>query len=495
MTPRRLAALACALACVVLLFARDAFADGLPPLRWGADAEGGAPYIFADANDPSKTVGFEVELAAALGRELGQEVKFTQYAYNSLLSGLDRGDLDLAMNGLEITPDRRDHWLFSRPYYVYTQQLVVRAGDTRFTTLDGCKAIGCTIATLEETAAERILDAQGVTKKIYDGQVEPYTDLELARVDGVLLDLPIAIYYAKPNEHLQFVGEPFGKGFYGIAFRKDQVDLAHRVDQAIGHLYASGELQRIYEKWGLWSDAQKELLSASATDVMAEARKQWTPSKYMPLLLQGAVVTVEITFASMALAILIGLPLALVRLYGGAKLSWLPALYVEFFRGIPVLLLLYFLYYGLPGIAEVYHLPVSLRLSPIQASILGFGMNYAAFEAEIYRGGIGSIPRGQWDAASCLGMSRWLTFRRIILPQAIRVVLPPMTNDFVALFKDTSLVSVIAVVELSKQYQILSKSSMKYLEIGACTAALYLVMSVPLGYLSRRLEKKWGLTP
>jgi polar amino acid transport system substrate-binding protein len=166
--------------------------------------------------------------------------------------------------------------------------------------------------------------------------------------------------------------------------------------------------------------------------------------------------------------------------------------YVEFFRGIPVLLLLFFLYYGLPAIGARYGLESWLNLSAYLAAVLGFGLNYAAYESEIYRAGIGSIPIGQWEAAASLGMSRPLTFRRLILPQAIRVILPPMTNDFIALFKDTSLVSVIALVELTKQYQILAKSSMRYLEIGLATALLYLVMSVPLGHLARYLEKRWG---
>ena len=108
------------------------------------------------------------------------------------------------------------------------------------------------------------------------------------------------------------------------------------------------------------------------------------------------------------------------------------------------------------------------------------------------RAAIGSISAGQWEAAASLGMTRALTFRRIILPQAIRVILPPMTSDFIALFKDTSLVSVIALVELTKQYQILAKSSARYLEMGLATAVLYLTMSVPLGYLARYLEKRWG---
>ena len=156
---------------------------------------------------------------------------------------------------------------------------------------------------------------------------------------------------------------------------------------------------------------------------------------------------------------------------------------------------------GIPaGIAQVVERDLAayypwlaiLRMGPMQAAILGLGLNYGSYEAEVYRAGIASIPVGQWEAAASLGMAGPLTFRRIILPQAIRTILPPMTNDFVALFKDTSIVSTIAVVELSKQYQILSKSSMKYLEIGLLTAALYLLMSVPLGLLSRRLERIWG---
>jgi polar amino acid transport system substrate-binding protein len=187
----------------------------------------------------------------------------------------------------------------------------------------------------------------------------------------------------------------------------------------------------------------------------------------------------------MGLAVLLGLPIALTRLYGPAPLRLLAILYVEFFRGIPVLLLLYFLYYGLASLTP------ALQLGPLQAAILAFGLNYAAYEAEIYRGGINSIPAGQWEAAAALGMSAPLTFGRVILPQALRVILPPMTNDLVALFKDTSVVSIIAVVELSKEYQILTKSGGGYLQIGLATAALYLIMSVPLSYVSRYLEARW----
>ena len=230
---------------------------------------------------------------------------------------------------------------------------------------------------------------------------------------------------------------------------------------------------------------------ASVEDISSADARRWTFNKYFPLLLHGAIVTVLITFASMTLAVIVGLLVALVRMYGG-PFHFLAIGYIEFFRGIPVLLLLYFLYFGLPAISRLYDWSFVLNLNPWLAAIIGLGLNYAAYEAEIYRSAISAVPKGQWEAAASLGMSGPLTFRRIILPQSIRGILPPMTNDFVALFKDTSLVSVIAVVELNKQYQILTKSGGDFLVIGAWTAILYLVMSVPLGYLSRYLENRWG---
>lgn len=125
---------------------------------------------------------------------------------------------------------------------------------------------------------------------------------------------------------------------------------------------------------------------------------------YLPDLLAGAVLTVYISVVSMALAILLGLTIAVCRLYGPAPLRWLALGYVEFFRGIPVLLLLYFLYFVLPEIAAHYHLAWSLKMTPLTAAVLGFALNYAAYESEIYRAGLGSIPLGQWEAAASLGM-------------------------------------------------------------------------------------------
>ena len=179
---------------------------GERPLLWAADAEGGAPYVYPDPERSGHVIGFEVELGDALARRLGREIQFVQYDYKSLLLGLKRGDFDLAMNGLEVTEDRAREVRFSRPYYVYGEQLTVRKDEHRFDSLESCKRIHCVVGTLEETVAERMLDSQGVPKKIYDGQVEPYEDLVLGRLDAVLLDTPIAQYYAAPRKELRMLG-------------------------------------------------------------------------------------------------------------------------------------------------------------------------------------------------------------------------------------------------------------------------------------------------
>jgi len=150
---------------------------------------------------------------------------------------------------------------------------------------------------------------------------------------------------------------------------------------------------------------------------------------------------------------------------------------------------LYLIYFLIPRLLDLLFPGEELSINAFAAAVTGLAINYSAYEAEIYRGGIRSIPQGQLEAAISLGMSRGLALRRIIIPQATRLVLPPMTNDFIALFKDTAVCSVITVVELSKQYYIQARSTGAIVELGLLTALLYLAMSYPLSVLTNRMEK------
>jgi len=187
----------------------------------------------------------------------------------------------------------------------------------------------------------------------------------------------------------------------------------------------------------------------------------------------------------MTLAVAWGGALALLRQYAPGPLRWSAIAYIEIFRGTPLLLQLYFIYFGL---AQQF----GWNLSAGMAAVLALGLNYAATEAENYRAGLEAVPRGQTEAALALGMSRGLAIRRVILPQAVRISLPSVTNDFIAMFKDSSIVSVIGLVELTKEYQIRGLDTGDYIGVGLMTAAIYLVMSygasLGLGALERRLR-------
>ena len=191
--------------------------------------------------------------------------------------------------------------------------------------------------------------------------------------------------------------------------------------------------------------------------------------------------TLEISVLAFFLAVPLGMLLAIARVYGALPLRAAARIYIELFRGTPVLLQLFVLYYGLSSV---------ISLGPLQAAILGLGLNYAAYEAEVYRGALLAIPRGQSEASRALGMGPWQTLRYVMIPQALRLALPPMTNDFVSLLKDSSLVSVITVIELTKRMTIAAVDMRGWIIPGLACAAFYLVLSFPLSELARRLERR-----
>jgi len=361
---------------------------------------------------------------------------------------------------------------------------MVRKDETRITGIHDLK--GKTVGTLAGAVAHDLLTRIGSVDIRSYSAAWPYEDLALGRIDAVFLDTPITVYYGKPDQRLKYAGPPEGEGFYGIALKKSDGELKQVIDSVIEDLLKSGELRRMYEKWGLWDPSQSKLFTYGERSGAGEQFRSESSDaplySFIPSLLKSAGITVFLSVLSMALAIALGLALAFVRLYGPPAARIASTTYIEVYRGTPLLIQLFILYYGLPN--------VGITLSPLAAAIIGLGMNYAAYEAEVYRGGIEAVSRGQMEAALSLGMPRLLALRRVIFPQAFRISLPAVTNDFIALFKDSSIVSVIAMVELTKTYGILAATTLRYFELGIIVALLYFGMSYPLSVLARRLERK-----
>lgn len=471
-----------------------------PVLRWAADAESGAPYAFQDPQNPLSLIGFEVDIIKAIAEELGMEQEHVQNQWDGLIPGLERNDYDVAINGLEITKDRERVVAFSEPYYITYEQLVVRAGEEKEIT-NLSDLIGRPVGTLKGSLAERILRAaNGIVVKTYDSEKNSYTELEIGRLDAVLIDHPVALYYAGWNPQLKLAGQPIGEVIYGIAMRKSDTLLLRKINAAIQKLKDTGKLRAILEHWNMWNFMMANYLEDPSVsniprkgyeDFINQQKKELTFWDYfhryvgfLPLLGQAALLTVGLSIVSMALAILLGLLIALMRVYMPVPFSTLAVVYIEVVRGTPLLIQLFFIYYALPVIG--------IKISPFFAAIIGLGCNYAAYEAENYRAGIFSVPKGQMEAAISLGLRKIQALRYIILPQAIRAVIPPITNDFISLLKDSSLVSVIAMVELTKVYLQLSATYYDWIGTGIMVAGLYLLIGLPFVKLAKMAERKYS---
>jgi polar amino acid transport system substrate-binding protein len=476
-------------------------------LVWGADAEGGGPFVYPRDDDPSRNQGFEVDLAEFLAAKLGVKAEHRQGQWDKLPDLLNRGDIDIVLNGYEWKPAWTGRFGMTIPYYIYELQVLAKKDDSRFAQIEDLKkTTGAKnrVAVLGGSSAEEFVRAvlgDAVDVVIYDGSTDAMRAVELSidGVDATVQDLCIATFYEERFPQLRRLGDPVAPGYYVALTRAEDATLVKALNAAILEGCQDGSLARIYRKYGMWNATQQRrgLLIDQAgnfqPDLPAEEVER-SPGprqahsraadllRRVPLLLRGAVVTVFLSVTSMPLAILAGLAIALGRLYGPRWLRPVLGLYVEVVRGTPLVLQLYLIFFLLPEIG--------ISLPALVAAILGLAINYSAYESEIYRAGLQAIPRGQMEAALSLGMSRWLALRRIIIPQAVRLVIPPVMNDFIALFKDTAVCSVITVVELSKQYYMHAQSAAAVVELGVVTALLYLAMSYPLAIFVARMEKR-----
>ncbi|MBE7209939.1 MAG: ABC transporter permease subunit [Gluconacetobacter diazotrophicus] len=484
------------LLCALFLLGCGGAARAAEVLRWASDAQSGAPFVFHDPADQKQLTGFEVELITELARRIGRTPQFVQNDWDGLIPGLGRGLYDVVIDGIEITPEHARAVDFTEPYYETAEQIAVRRDEPGF---DGIASLrGHTVGSLKDTTSLKLLEAEGgVRIRSYEDETNAYSDLENGRLDAVMLDAPIALYYAVPDPHLKLSGGPVGSLVYGIALPKGHAALRDALDEGLASMKRDGTLARILQRWNLWTPRMRELAPAFGPAVAPTAWEHWVEAtrppatladrlrryaRFGPLLLRAAAMTLAVSACAMVLAVGWGLLLALCRQYGAAPLRWAATGYVEVVRGTPLLIQILFLFYGLPG--------VGIRLDPFLAGVVSLGLNYAAYEAENYRAGLQAVPRGQMEAALSLNLTRGQALRHVVVPQAFRIVVPVMTNDFISLLKDSSLVSVITLGELTQLYVRLSTTYYDYLGAGLMIGAAYLLLGLPFVRLARVAERR-----
>jgi polar amino acid transport system substrate-binding protein len=455
----------------VLVAANLASAQGVPGvLRWGGDSSGGAPYIYNDPNS-GNLAGFEYELANELAKHLKREPQFKRGSWDNLPQDLERGDIDIILNGYEWTAARAKEMGSSLPYYVAGIQLMVRADPARdespihdWKDLRRRRANGNKkrVGVLAGSTADRFLqrefkDDVEIVSSSDEGTTGMMKQVQNRQIDATVQDELTAGYYIADEfkDSLRIVGAklfPERDGYYVIYTRKEDEALRKEIDDALRQMAKDGTLTSIYRKHGIWNEAQEKLLAWETWPPREETgetgttieRGRWALGQQIELLLKGAVVTIVLAVLSFPLAVILGLAVAIGRLYGPRWLGLILTAYVEVLRGTPLLLQLLIIYYVLPQ--------AHILLPAFWAGVIGLAINYSAAEAENYRAGLLGVPRGQLEAALSLGMTQLTAaagYRQLALSQP---------GD--------------------------------WLQIAALTALLYLLMSYPLSLLARRLEHK-----
>ncbi len=465
-------------------------------LRYGGDSASGAPYTFKDPANPSRTIGLEVDIMAQLAPRLGGMPIFVQNQSDMLIAGLGTDLYEVAVTAPAITPETAAPSVnFSIPYYTTFGQIVIRRGDPAITGLKGLK--DKTVGTLKATQIAEILSrSPNIVLKTYDTPAEVFSDLRRGRIDAAVVDFPIAVYHARPDRALQFTGDPIGRIQYAVALKRGtHPEVLGALNTAIYAMSQDGSLRRILDRWALWTpvmaqevdDKRPMQAEPSAYEHFVEAS---TPRsfiseveryvRFLPQILRGVVMTLELSLLAMVTAMVVGAVLAVTRVHGGPVLGRVARAYMDGMRGIPLLIVVLFVYYGLPT--------VGVQLDPLMAGVLALGLSYAAYVAENVRIGLRAIPRDQMEAAIVLNMTELQALRNVILPQAARIMLPPTARNFVSLIKDSSLVSVLPLLELTKTYQQISVTYSDYFGTGLLVAAIYLVISLPFVRLAKWAE-------
>jgi arginine/lysine/histidine/glutamine transport system substrate-binding/permease protein len=317
-------------------------------------------------------------------------------------------------------------------------------------------------------------------------------ELANGNADAVVSDVP-AILYAIKQAHLsglRIAGEHLSTEYYGIALPTNS-PIEAQLNTALGALIRNGHYADLYRQW-LGTEPPVLPLSAPALQQTSSPMAGLDLGQLAQNLLKGAGITLLLTVLSFSFGLIGGTGLAMVLQAPWPLAHRLCRVYIDFFRGTPMLVQLFLIYFGLPALIQ--SLDIAFTIERLPAAVTALSLNVAAYLAEVLRSGIESIDRGQWEAADALGFSPLERMRFVIAPQAIRRVLPPLANEFITLIKDTSLAAVIGFDELFRQGQLMVATTYRAFEIYIAVALVYLVMTTSASLLFKRLERTLSFT-
>ena len=441
-----------------------------------------APFVFQ--NSSNQYTGIDMDLIKAIAEDQGFEIEITNPGFDAAINAVQSGQADGMIAGMSVTDARKETFDFSDSYYTANTILGVKESSTisSYEDLKG-KTVGVKNGTASQTFLTENQSKYGYKIKTFADGSSMYDSLNTGSIDAVMDDEPVLKYSISQGQKLKtpIEGTPIGETAFAVK-KGSNPELIEMFNNGLANLKASGEFQKILDKY-LATDSTSESSTVDETTILGLLKNNYKQ------LLSGLGITLSLALISFAIAIVIGIIFGMFSVSPYKSLRLISEIFVDVIRGIPLMILAAFIFWGIPNFIE----SLTGQQSPINdfvAGTIALSLNSAAYIAEIVRGGIKAVPIGQMEASRSLGISYSKTMRKIVLPQATKLMLPNFVNQFVIALKDTTIVSAIGLVELFQTGKIIIARNYQSFKMYAILAVFYLVIITLLTRLAKRLEKR-----
>ncbi|PZL70432.1 amino acid ABC transporter permease [Enterococcus plantarum] len=434
-----------------------------------------APFEFQ--NSDGKYEGIDVDLVQRIAELQDFDIEFKFIGFSSAVQAVESGQADAMIAGMTITDEREKSFDFSTPYFNSGIQIAVKKGNDKIHSYEDLKGekVGAKIGTESADFLEANKDKYGYTVKYLDTTDALYSALEIGEIDAMMDDYPVIGYGVAQKQPLATPIPREEGGKYGFAVKKGKnPELIQMFNEGLAELKRTGEYDEIIGKYVKDGSTENKVDESTFVGMIQNNWKR---------LLSGLWMTIQLTLISFILALIVGVLFGLFSASPSKTLRVISTIYVDIIRGIPLMVLAFFIYFGLPGILG-FNIPVFL------AGIITLTLNASAYISEIVRGGINAVPVGQMEASRSLGLSYNRTMQKIILPQAIKIMIPSFVNQFVISLKDTTILSAIGLIELLQTGKIIVARNLQSTMVYFVIAMMYLILITALTKLAKVWEKK-----
>lgn len=444
-----------------------------------------APFVFQDSNN--KYTGIDIDLIKAIAKDQGFTIEITNPGFDAALNAVQSGQADGMIAGMSVTDARKETFDFSEPYYTANAILAVKESSTiaSYKDLKG-KTIGVKNGTASQTFLTKNQSKYDYKIKTFSDASSMYDSLNSGSVDAVMDDEPVVKYSISQGQKLKtpIKGTPIGDTAFAVK-KGSNPELIQMFNNGLANIKKNGQYQKILDKY-----LKKSNSNTSSSDNTVDETTIWglLQNNYKQLL-SGLGITLALALLSFAIAMVIGIIFGMFSVSPVKALRIISEVFVDVIRGIPLMILAAFIFWGIPNLIE----SMTGHQNPINdfvAGTIALSLNAGAYIAEIVRGGIQAVPAGQMEASRSLGISYSKTMRKIILPQATKIMLPNFVNQFVIALKDTTIVSAIGLVELFQTGKIIIARNYQSFKMYAILAVFYLIIITLLTRLAKRLEKR-----